>query len=313
MAARMLNRTVARVLIVTSLVIAFQAISHGEEPAWASAPSLGVSKVAKLKEFLSEICKVTPLSVTELKVSAENYIGRNQVRLRINEKMFFTLDQETGHIYNFSTSITHVSCGSQEATFPATYKETDVYEMCRNVLRMFDQPEDISQYQIGQPVLDKEDSRYGDWEVLRRYSVKGIPCRNRFFSICIHPINDCPNILGVYNYPVILPKTDVLEPISKERAIESAARWFKSVEYLAKAHPNTATDVESRIVKVIASPNGFLDMKHPNFRGTSAEYCWEVPFSWTESRDLMESGVAFKGVAWVSLDKGEVIGGRCEE
>ncbi len=184
----------------------------------------------------------------------------------------------------------------------------DVFAMSVKILGILGQPQDRNQFEVKKALELPERVRsdgFGRWVIKRRYSFNNVPCRDRSFSLTVFPEKASIHIEAFEDYPIVLPDEEPQWSISKDEAVSAVKAWFVGASPSYMLAPKVESDVVSKIQKVIALPNRcfVLGKKQPDCRGTKAQYCWEVPFSWMECSDV------FNGVLWVSLGKGEVIGG----
>jgi hypothetical protein len=273
-----------------------------------SIPCLDLPKAQKLDELLKFMGVTNITSVKEIPAHPDNRVCRDYVEVLINGTHAVAFAKENSALLQYSLNQINNEPTSQDKARSIQCSKEEIFAVSKPILRICGQPEDKGQYDVRPALEDPKrasDVRYGQWCVIRSYYYKNIPCRGRYFKLCLRPSNSQARIDSIDDYPIVEPETQVEHPLDKGGAIAEAKRWLSSAPLFATYRPTLREGVESSIEKVIALPNGVFDSKRESldFRRIKAQYCWEVPFSWRESDNNYE------GLLWVSLNKGEVIGG----
>jgi hypothetical protein len=107
--------------------------------------------------------------------------------------------------------------------------------------------------------------------------------------------------------PVIVPRVEHKQNVSKEEAIEKARAWVKSTEVMKDVPFEMGLELVPKVEEVIARPhdpgmNPSSKKAYPD--NGESYYCWGVPFR-------AGSGESFIGHdVFVRVDNGDVIGAR---
>jgi hypothetical protein len=277
--------------------------------AWAQLEKMGVSSTDGIESFLDEVCKIKATSVVQVRESpADLKLCQDNIQVKIDDAYFFILDQPSGALLQYIDSSGRSEHNNEDKMRAFRCSADDVFAMTASVLRLLGQPQDKDQYKVKLALEDPGrigESNFGQWEIVRNYSYNNLPCRGRFFRMIVFPEKTSVRVEGFFDYPIVTPGEEPQAPISKDDAISAAKVWFVSSKPAYMAAPTLGSDITPNIQEVIAIPNNcfVLGKDNPDCRSAESQYCWEVPFSW------MESSVAANGVLWVSLRKGDVIGG----
>lgn len=282
---------------------------------WSLVEDISTLPLGKTQTFLSEVLHETPNSILKLdEASRLSRYCRDTMDLRINGFFWVILDQHSGEILHFHDEWPEPS---REEKARAVHRSADdVFAMASKALAVLGQPQDRSQYEV-RPVLEDserlEDTRFGEWEIVRNYTYNGLPCRGRVSTLYVFPQEFSVHVKGFWNFPLVTPEDEPKRPIGRKRAIRLAETWLIYERPWQFISARIDSDAASRTVKVIALPNDCFSLrkKDPDCRGVNSKYCWEVPFTWKEPSCGLEPGLAsWNGVLWVSLRKGQVIGGE---
>ena len=270
--------------------------------------NMGVSSTARLEVFLDEICRIKPTSVIQVREDfADMRLCRDSIEVKINGTYGFVLDQHSGDLLQYYDSDESSEYSEEDKMRAFRCSPDDVFAMSVKILGLLGQPQDRNQFEVRRAWEDPGGIRndgFGRWVIERSYSFNNMPCRDRSFSLAVFPEKASVHIKEFEDYRIVPPDEEPQCPISKDEAVSAVKAWFVGASPSYVLSPKVESGVVSKIQKVIALPNRcfVLGKKDPDCRGTKAQYCWEVPFSWMECSDLCN------GVLWVSLEKGEVIG-----
>lgn len=147
-----------------------------------------------------------------------------------------------------------------------------------------------------------EDDLWGCvWRIYKEMKIDGKVCRFRGFNGVIAASSET---IYTFRYrPVIYPENTLNDVITYIAARQSAASWLTTQPYFESAVPILSGD-ENAGIQVIAPEHNMFDNNIPEATDSvKTFYCWEVPFTWTESETEQ-----FEGVVWVNVETGDVIG-----
>jgi len=278
-----------------------------DNPIWAQVNRLGVSNIDRSQTLLRSICHITPETVRQLPANPHDHLNREYSRILINNNFEFKIAKDNGDILLFADKRIDANISIEDKWRAIRRPKEEVFRLAAGILRILDQPDDIGTYDVA-PFLkegnESVDDRFGQWLIVRKYSYKNVPCRGRYLKLFVYPGDEELSLKLLYNYPVIVPEVSPSTPISKREAIVAANKCLWINNLFSWSPPTVTPDAESSTVTVIALPNNLHDLKTkiPASTNLKAQYCWEVPYSWNENDHL------YRGVLWVSLDKGEVVG-----
>ncbi len=306
-------------LVVTALFSSGSSIldkNGTPNPVFAQIQAMGVSNTTRLEAFLAEVCMVSPTTVRQRQEERVNKMTcRDNIGIKIDKRHIFILDKNSGDILSCDVHVERAERTDEEKLRGFQCSPEDIFAMSANALDHLEQPENQSRYKV-QPVLPDprriKDSRFGEWYIIREYYYNTVPCRERYSRLTVFPGTTGLQVLHFINFPRVTREEEPQHPISKEEAVAAAKAWFNAPHFYAGRLDD---DVIQKMQAVIALPNscfGRGKSTPDDCRGTTAQYCWELPFSFKEASwsgpDFTGSEHTFYAFLWVSQRTSEVIG-----
>lgn len=263
-----------------------------------------------VKEVLKDEVEVITIDLNARQYDTPLFLGIPHKKYIVNKwGNWFYVTVADGRVYEYSRANPKSVGGS----FPPVETEIKLTEeeAWKKIEILYEYLGIMDNKNLGPPIPKITDT---DFYIKRETFIDGIACRWRELAVELSRIDGRLTFFW-YSTPIKAVNRKPKGPCPEDKVKEIVKEWMKTKKefYLFKERSPELTE-DKGFQLVIAPAYDVYDFGQPGkekWKDKNFYYAWEVPFIfWDKTRAIPTDWVKHKGVAWIEVEKLEVIGAR---